>query len=240
MAGDKSSAELGKLMKPYVVIIQARMSSQRFPGKMLAPLLGQPVIAHVLDRIAEVTPREMIMVATSEEPSDDPLSDYVANRLGYTVVRGSLDNVVLRFQTALRQHPAKWFVRICGESPAIDSGLLTWMLACAGEGIDIVSNIFRRTFPYGQSIEIIRSATFLAIDSTTLSPVEQEHVTLGMYRRASDFRIVSVEAAVSALSQRRYVVDTLEDMEEIEKILKNSPQLTRGFDVTARLTGGKA
>lgn len=225
-------------MIDFRILVQARMSSSRFPGKMLAPLLGRPLVAHVLGRLAECAPPERVLLVTSEDSSDDPLADYVARRLGVAVFRGPLDDVVLRFQAALRQHPAAWFVRICGDSPAIDPGLLGWMLARAGEGMDMMSNIVRRTFPPGQSIEIVRSAPFLALDSTVLAADEREHLTLGIYRRPGEFRIVAVEATVPGLAERRHVVDTLEDLQNMTNTLSNSPQATRGFDAVARLAGG--
>lgn len=224
-------------MIDYRILVQARMSSSRFPGKMLAPLLGRPLVAHVLGRLAECVPPERVLLVTSEDPSDEPLADYVTKRLGVAVFRGPLDDVVMRFQAALRQHPAEWFVRICGDSPAIDAGLLGWMLARTGEGMDVMSNVVQRTFPPGQSIEIVRSSPFLAIDSSALAADEREHLTLGMYRRPGEFRIVAVEATVSGLAERRHVVDTLEDLQNMTKILSNSPQATRGFDAVARLAG---
>ena len=59
------------------VFVQARMSSRRFPGKVLAPFAGRPLIDHVLEQVAKALPRKRIVVATSTEPSDDPLVAYL-------------------------------------------------------------------------------------------------------------------------------------------------------------------
>ncbi len=93
------------------------MSSSRFPGKMLAPFCGRPLIAQVLERFREFDLYSRVVVLTSVDPTDDPLADFVANRCAVPVVRGDLENVVARFQSALREHPCEWFVRISGDSP---------------------------------------------------------------------------------------------------------------------------
>src|SRR5436190_24302869 len=95
--------------------VQARMSSSRFPGKVLAPLHGQPLIRHVLERLAAVLPEQCIVVATSREASDDPLAAYLAT-LGVPVYRGELENVVGRFQRCLEAFPCEWLVRISADS----------------------------------------------------------------------------------------------------------------------------
>ena len=210
-----------------LVLVQARMSSRRFPGKVLAPLCGRPVIAHVLERVAEVVGRQRVILLTSEHASDDPLASYVATNLDMTVFRGSLDDVMARFQGCLRAHPCKWFVRISGDSPAIDSGLLTWMLARVTDDLDLLSNVVRRTFPPGLSIEVVRSRTMLDLCSADLAADEREHVTPHFYRHPDRFRIrnVSNGAEVGA----SVAVDTLEDLESVERLLSGDPAAARGY-----------
>ena len=217
------------------VMVQARMSSTRFPGKVLAPLCGQPLIAHVLSRICEAVPRERVILVTSEGATDDPLASYVGNALGVTVFRGSLDDVVWRFQACLRAHPCEWFVRICGDSPAIDPGLLGWMLERVSDDLDLLTNVAKRTFPPGESIEIVRVRTFLGWKPDELTPEEREHVTLHFYRHSERYRIRNVYATETTLSGRRLVVDTLDDLRAIERILATDPHSTRGYAAHARL-----
>jgi spore coat polysaccharide biosynthesis protein SpsF len=217
------------------VIVQARMSSSRFPGKVLAPLGGQPLIAHVLSRICEAVSRERVVLVTSEGATDDPLASYVGSVLGVTVFRGSLDDVVGRFQACLRAHPCEWFVRICGDSPAIDPGLLGWMLERVSDHFDLLTNVAERTFPSGESIEIVRARAFLGWKADELTAEEREHVTLHFYRHSERYRIRNVYATDTTLSGRRLVVDTLEDLRAMEKILATDSSTTRGYATYARL-----
>ncbi len=227
-------------MIDYRVLIQARMSSNRFPGKALAPLLGRPMIASALARLCEFVPRERMLLVTSQEVTDDPLADYVSERLDFNVFRGALDNVVGRFQSALKEYPAEWFVRICGDSPAIDPNLLCWMLSRLTADTDLMSNAVRRTFPPGQSIEIVRTSRFLEIDLGALDADEREHITLIYYRHPDEYRITAVESADTSMADRRLVVDTIEDMRKMEEILMHCPELTRGYEICARIVGNGA
>ena len=211
------------------------MSSRRFPGKVLAPLAGKPVIAHVLSRICEAIPADRVILVTSDDSTDDPLASYVGAKLGFTVFRGSLDNVVARFQGGLRAHPAEWFLRICGDSPAIDPGLIAWMMNRVSPDVDLLTNVAKRTFPPGESVEIVRSAEFLGWSAAALAPDEREHVTLRFYRQPERYRIRNVVADVASLSGTRLVVDTLEDLQALQQIFVADPGMTRGYALHARL-----
>src|SRR6266481_6199962 len=176
----------------YRIFIQARMSSARFPGKMLAPFRGRPLIAQVLERLREFDLDSRVVVLTSVDPTDDPLADFVANRCTVPVFRGELDNVVTRFQSALAEYPCDWFVRISGDSPLIDASLVHAMTGFCDHNHDVVSNVVRRTFPPGQSVECVRSNVFRALKSNDLTPDQREHVTKVFYDRPRDWRLLSV------------------------------------------------
>src|ERR1700690_261368 len=93
------------------VFIQARMSSSRFPGKVLAPVNGKPMIARVIRCVAGSFGSDSIVVATSDETSDDPLASYIES-LDVKVFRGPLENVFERFRLCLNTNPCDWFFRI--------------------------------------------------------------------------------------------------------------------------------
>jgi len=104
-------------------IIQARMGSSRFPGKMLADLAGRPVLWHVIHRLRQCATVGEIILATSDGGDDDPLTAF-AGALGITVVRGPEQNVLRRFALALERTRASVILRICGDSALIDPGLI--------------------------------------------------------------------------------------------------------------------
>lgn len=202
--------------------IQARMSSARFPGKVLAPFHGRPMIAHVIAQVARVIPSERIVVATSGEQSDDPLACYV-REIGISVFRGNLDNVVERFRLCLREHPCTWFFRISADSPLLDTGLLQTMLGySARSAVDLVTNVFPRTFPKGRSVEMIYSPTFAGFDLGRLTVDEREHVTKVYYNHPDEFKIVNIESEDRSLAMADLAVDTVDDLQRLEKLLNGS------------------
>jgi spore coat polysaccharide biosynthesis protein SpsF len=198
------------------IFIQARMSSARFPGKMLAPFLGRPLIAQVLERFREFDLHSRVVVLTSTDSTDDPLADFATNRCGVPVFRGDLDNVVARFQSALGEYPCEWFVRISGDSPLIDASLVQVMIRLSDSGHDVVSNVVRRTFPLGQSVECVRSDVFSALNSNDLTAGQREHVTKVFYDRPRDWRLRSVICQDPAWAGVRMVVDHLDDLRALE------------------------
>lgn len=195
------------------------MSSRRFPGKVLAPLAGRPLIAWVAGRVAEAVPKDRIVVVTSTDESDDPLARYVES-LGLALFRGDLDNVVRRFQACLQQHPADWIVRICADSPVLDPELITLLAQGATADFDLVTNVQVRSFPKGQSVEFINARIFAALDPAALSLEEQEHLTQVFYRNPQRYRIRNVVANDTALAGQSHVVDTLDDMLAMEALVR--------------------
>lgn len=198
------------------------MSSRRFPGKALAPFRGRPIIAHVLARVATVVPSALITVATSSDPTDDPLACYVES-LGVAVYRGPLDDVVTRFQGCLARHPCHWFLRLCADSPLLDAEVLRSVAMRESAEADIVTNVFSRTYPKGHSAELVLASTFSSLDAGTLDAQQKEHLTKIYYDHPDRFRIVNVAADRPCDTSRSFVVDTLEDLRRLEASVEEVP-----------------
>ena len=81
------------------IIIQARMSSSRLPGKVMKTIGDHPMIWYCVKR-AELIGIPVV-VATSTDPSDDVLAEY-CNSQGFNCFRGSLDNVLDRYIQAAK------------------------------------------------------------------------------------------------------------------------------------------
>jgi spore coat polysaccharide biosynthesis protein SpsF len=199
------------------VIIQARMSSSRFPGKVLAPVNGKPMISRVIECVNQEFDKDAIIVATSDENSDDPLTLYVQS-LGVKVFRGLLDDVFGRFRQCLQENPCDWFFRISADSPLLNSRLLKAMATYANDDLDLVTNVQKRTFPHGHSVELLNAKTFSKIDATQLSADDCEHVTKFYYANATEFRILNIENTDKDYAELNFVVDTLDDLHRVEEL----------------------
>ena len=199
------------------VFIQARMSSSRFPGKMLAPVNGVPMIARVIDCAARACGRDGIITATSEETSDDPLAFYVQS-LGVKVFRGPLDNVFGRFRSCLNANPCDWFFRISGDSPLLNGSILQSMIPHADQTLDLITNVQKRTFPHGQSVDLLNAGTFSQLDMGRLSAEDCEHVTRFYYSHPNEFRVLNLENLDADYAKLNFVVDTLDDLRRVEEM----------------------
>ncbi|WP_204106224.1 MULTISPECIES: NTP transferase domain-containing protein [Spirulina sp. CCY15215] len=199
------------------VFIQARMSSRRFPGKVLAPLAGKPLVYHLIHSLNRVLPWKNITVLTSNLNSDDPLVTYLKN-LGISVFRGDLDNVFSRFQSCLEQFPCDYFLRSCGDSPKLSPDLTRAMVELALKAnADLVTNVYPRTFPKGQSVEILKAQSFTKIDVQALNAEEQEHITRFYYQNPQNFKIVNVSSQNPEWANLSMAVDTMEDLHRLKE-----------------------
>lgn len=204
-------------MTNYRVFVQARISSGRFPAKVLAPFRGKPIVSHVIERISEVVPPKAIVVATSADASDDPLAAYL-REMGVTVFRGPLEDVFTRYRLCLEKYSCDWFFRVCADSPLLNSNLIVQMLSLRSDETDLVTNVQLRTFPRGQSLELINAQTFANVDIAMLSADEKEHVTKVFYAHPDHYQIINIISSDSKLVEQSLAVDTIEDLRRLERL----------------------
>lgn len=206
------------MTKKNLVILQARMSSTRLPGKVLAIVNEQPMIYWQIKRIKEAKHIDELIVATSTEKSDDELADFLQQN-GFLVERGSIDNVFQRFLQVLdRSSDFENVVRLTADCPLVMPALIDEMLTkFENSDIDYLSNALKPTFPDGLDIEIVRRSALVRLGKYYLSNSEIEHVTLGLQNRASDF-VIENFSQDSDLSYLRWTVDYKEDLEFVRRI----------------------
>lgn len=214
-----------------LAIIQARMSSRRLPGKVLMGLAGKTVLGRVVDRVKLATGVSDIVVATSTDKSDDPIEAFCLKHQ-IKCFRGELQNVVARFSALLKQYKPKYFARISADSPLYDPVLLDRAIKIIeGGGYQIVSNVVKRSYPKGQSVEVISTDLFLKYSGQILDPSDQEHVTPFFYRVFSSTtlkgdplcKIYSLENdKMLDQSQESLCIDEPVDIERLTKIIKSS------------------
>lgn len=106
-----------------VAIIQARTGSSRLPGKVLLPLLGEPLLTRVVRRVGRADRLDKVVVATTTQPADDAIVS-LAEREGWPVERGSETDLLNRYVQAARRHRADVVVRITSDCPLIDPRLI--------------------------------------------------------------------------------------------------------------------
>ena len=197
-------------------IIQCRMTSKRFPGKVLATFLNRPLLDHVVQQIKKSKIFSSIILATSTDNTDNPLASY-AKELDLKVVRGSLDNVVERYALALDSYSCDAFFRVCGDSPLLLPSLFNYAVSIyRDKRYDVITNIFPRTFPVGMSVELIKTQAFLKMKKNILSQEEKEHLSKYFYNNFSNFKIHNIECNSPIDQNLKLAVDEYNDLEKIE------------------------
>jgi spore coat polysaccharide biosynthesis protein SpsF len=200
-------------------VLQARMSSTRLPGKVLRPVLGEPMISRQIERLRRCALIDRLIVATSDRQDDDVLAHHCEG-LGLDVYRGSLDDVLDRFHGALKCFgPADTVVRMTADCPLADWTLIDRVIrAHLDTGVDYTSNTPAvRTFPHGLDVEVMAAQVLEAAWREATDPYEREHVTPFIYRRPERFRLGYVSDAPS-LAHLRWTVDTPEDLEFVRYV----------------------
>ena len=200
-----------------LAILQARMSSSRLPGKVMMPITGVPMIYRQIERIRLSTTINEIIIATSTDSSDDVLVEYLRTH-GIRVFRGSLDDVLSRFLEIEIEVQPTAIIRLSGDCPLVMPELIDKMVIQFYESnVDYLSNTLEPTYPDGLDIEIITASAIRKLAKYELSEAEREHVTLGIYRRPSEFTLENFRGEED-LNQNRWTVDYLEDLQFVRQV----------------------
>jgi spore coat polysaccharide biosynthesis protein SpsF len=172
-------------------VVQARLSSRRLPGKILMKMLARPILDHLLEGLSHAVRLDHIVLATSIDPSDAPTAGFAAAR-GIPCHRGPLDDVAARLLHAGEEYQADAIVRISGDSPLIDPAIVDHAVGLFCEGAaEIVTNVRPRTFPRGQSVEVIALNALRRTTARMTTSQEREHVTQYMYAHPQEYSIRS-------------------------------------------------
>jgi spore coat polysaccharide biosynthesis protein SpsF len=183
----------------------------------MLPLLGIPMTAFLLRRLAPLRNGEVVL-ATTQLAIDDELSR-MAEMEGFPVIRGSELDVVDRFVKAANSFGFDTVARVTADCPFVNAELVEWCLGRAAEldSFDLATT--KRRFPVGLDVEIYRANLLAALQVRSLSAAEREHVTLYFYDHPSEFTVRSIAPPTNwPLSRRHYTVDTACDYEVAKAI----------------------
>jgi glutamate-1-semialdehyde 2,1-aminomutase len=202
-----------------VAIVQARMGSTRLPGKVMLTIRGVPMIELLLGRLARARKIDQIVLATSNDPSNQPLLEHV-RRLGYAAYQGSETDVLDRYYQAAKAHKADVVVRVTGDCPLIDPKVVDSVIETfSAAGVDYTSNTNPPTYPDGLDTEVFSFSALEAAWSEAKSTHEREHVT-PYIRDSARFR-ASNHAHRGDLARERWTVDEAEDFQVVAAVFEH-------------------
>ncbi len=222
-----------------LIVLQARFSSTRCPGKVLADVAGRPMLAYCVARLRAAGAGD-VLVATSVEPEDEAVAGAGA-AAGAAVVRGPLDDVLGRFALAVRDWPGEAVIRATADNPAVDIEAVGRVLQHLAAGADYV---VETGLPVGGAVEGVRTDVLRRAAAVAVDPYEREHVTPYVRRRPEEF-VVALPFAPAPLRRPdvRLTVDTPADLAFVRRVfgvLRGDAlaPLSRIIDVAESLRGG--
>jgi spore coat polysaccharide biosynthesis protein SpsF len=202
-----------------LAVLQARMSSTRLPGKVLAHVAGAPMILRQIERLRRARTLDRIVVATSVEAGDDVLAQTLASA-GVPVHRGDLRDVLGRFIGALDAFgPAETLVRLTADCPLADPTVIDATIGRFHEtGADYASNVAEpRTFPKGLDVEVMRADALRRAAAETDDPYDREHVTPFLYRNPDRF-LLAGHVQDADEGEVRWTVDRPDDLDFVRAV----------------------
>ena len=200
------------------LVIQARMDSRRCPGKVLREAHGKPVLAYLLERLSFCSLADKIIVATSTEPSDDLISKF-CDDIDINCYRGSLENVTDRFVSLCNHANLDYCVRISADSPLLDPKIIDRAVElCLEKKVDLVTNVHPRSFPKGQSVEVINSKALSSAYKQMQTAEDREHVTPYFYNNDHNYSIYNFSCSTNC-SHLNMCIDTEDDLIKFSHII---------------------
>ncbi|RYZ85897.1 MAG: spore coat protein [Proteobacteria bacterium] len=200
-----------------LAILQARCSSTRLPGKVLKDLEGRPMIDQQISRVLQSKRLGQLIVATSTDPSDNILAQHLLDQ-GAKVFRGSLDDVLDRYYQAGSLHRGETIIRLTGDCPLFDPGLLDELIDYFEQGnFDYASNSLQATYPDGLDAEIFKFSALERAWKNARIPSDREHVTPYIHKLREPFLIGFKKNSVD-YSDHRWTVDNTQDFEMVKAV----------------------
>jgi spore coat polysaccharide biosynthesis protein SpsF len=203
-----------------VIVVQARMTSTRLPGKVLMPVGGRPMLAQQIRRLRQCRLAQEIAIATTTNSSDDPIAE-IAWRDGVCLFRGSESDVLGRYLGAARKAYADVVVRVTADCPLIDAGVTDRVigeLLARADACDYASNVFTRTWPRGLDTEAFFMDTLARMERLGKTALAREHVTVVARAERPELFLCHSVVDEHDNSDLRWTVDTAEDLRLVRTI----------------------
>ena len=204
-----------------LIIIQARLGSTRLPGKVLADICGQPMLARVVERVRLARTAQQVVVATTSAAHDDELARFCAAH-GIECFRGDENDVLDRYFQAAKKFEATTVVRITADCPLIDPQVIDRVTEIFQQGgVDYASNTLETTYPDGLDTEVFSFAALEQAWREATKTSEREHVTPYL-RNSGKFRVRNVANDLGvSFAAHRWTVDEPADLEFVRAIYRN-------------------
>ena len=205
-----------------IATVEARMTSTRLPGKVLLDAGGQPMLAHLINRLKSVSSLDGVVLATTTNQTDDILEEF-SRKMKIGCYRGSEDDVMSRVIGAAESVNADIIVEITGDCPIIDPEIIEQVIRVFKENdVDYVSNAHVRSYPDGMDVQVFPLEVLKRSSVMTSDPLDHEHVTLHIRNNPEIFsRIHLVSPPETHWPELGLTLDEPNDYELLKKIISH-------------------
>ena len=204
------------------IIIQARQSSTRLPNKVLKKILGQEIILRLYDRLLNCKIVDRIIVATSNDNSDNDLA-YLLLKNSIDNFRGDLNDVLTRYVDCAKRYNIEKIIRITADNPLVSPELVDDMINLHNEfGYDFIDAFVAPSSPHGIGCQFITYDCLEEANKNSTNKEEREHVTTWIRNNSQKF--LSLKYVINKDIRRtdiRLALDYREDLLLLEKIYKH-------------------
>ncbi len=203
-----------------LAVLQARYSSSRLPGKVLKPILGEPMLYRQIERVLRSNSIDKLVVATSVDCSDDAIEKMCVEK-NIDCFRGSLNDVLDRFYQVARKYNPRYVMRLTGDCPLFDPELADKLVSFFEHGrFDYAGNGQPPTYPDGLDMEVFTLNALEKAWAEAKLPSEREHMTMYIVKNPQFFKIGNM-VYTDDLSDMRWTVDEPEDYYVVNKVYED-------------------
>lgn len=220
------------------IIIQARMGSTRFPGKILKRFYGEDTLLDTLFRNLHKIKETKVIVATSVNPNNDELESFL-KRKGELVFRGSENDVLSRFIKAAEYYNVDGIVRVCSDNPFVDyNGVVALVERARTSNADYIGYRINHQpsikTHFGFWGEYVTLDALKHVQNTTEEGTPaHEHVTIQIYTHPEEYKCEWIECPdfLQGRDDIRLTIDTPEDMLNAQKVYADLKSQDEDFNL---------
>ncbi|MFH1642150.1 MAG: glycosyltransferase family protein [Nanoarchaeota archaeon] len=214
-------------MKKIGIIIQARMTSTRLPGKVLMDVGGMPLLAFLIKRLKSSVKNIDVIVATTKDKDDDKIVE-LCNSINVPYYRGSKENVLDRYIKCSREFNIDVIIRVCADSPFIDTeGINELVIAYHQNPLaNLIHNKHKNGYPPGAGAELVTLESLEKAEMDASEQNQREHVLPYILEHSEKFNIIECDAPKHLRRPDYHIaVDYPEDLKLVNLILTKADAL---------------
>lgn len=203
------------------IIVQARMGSERLPGKVLMEIGSKTLLKHIFDRLSLLKHKAACVLAIPDLREDDVLAAW-GQKNKIKCFRGSESDVLERYYLCAQQFRFNQIVRLTGDNPFYDIEELDRLIDLHLDSEADYSNSFE-SLPVGVGAEIFTFKALVKAHQEGRQPHHREHVNEYMLENPDLFKtkVLAVDDH-KRFPKVRLTVDTNDDYQVAGYVAKRA------------------